>query len=204
MFLPLLASALAAGAIHSTAVESSRGAVASAEVTSEGDSHSLLGLSVDAGVPSGAGASLLVRPLPWLRLHGGVATNAASLGLRGGVSFTPFRSFVTPALTLGAGHFFEGDASGVAATVVVLPSYGDEMLRRVSYDYASAQLGLEFGSQDAFAFFVRGGLAWISSDLHGTGGQVGGSSERITFEASNPTVTATIPSAELGITFYLL
>lgn len=162
------------------------------------------GMSVDAGIPSGLGASAVLRPLPWLRIHGGGATNGAGFGLRGGVGFAPFQWFVTPVLHLQGGYFFEGDARGIASKFIVLPDYGDEALKRLNYTYFNAHLGLEIGSQSGFAFFVRGGPSWISSTVHGLETSLNRNADGIRFTAEDPEISGVIPSAELGFTLYFL
>src|SRR5690349_2181878 len=72
----------------------------------------LLGVMMDAGLPDGANASLVFRPLSWLRAHGGGGHNMVSVGVRGGVTLLPFGS--GPSATIEAGHYFDGDANGLA------------------------------------------------------------------------------------------
>src|SRR5437868_1167806 len=61
----------------------------------------LLGVMVDAGVPDGANASLVFRPLSWLRAHGGGGTNMIGMGVRVGATLLPFGS--GPSATFEAG-----------------------------------------------------------------------------------------------------
>jgi hypothetical protein len=116
------------------------------------------GLLVDGGVPGGAGLAGMFRPWRFLRVEGGLNWNYLSLGLRGGVTVIPFEWGVTPTLHLEGGHFFPGNASrftGSAGAKI--------LLGRVPEDYLSASVGLEFGSQQRFVFFLRMGLCWIRS-----------------------------------------
>jgi len=71
----------------------------------------------------------------------------------------PFEWGLTPTLHLEGGHFFSGDASRFtsdAGTKV--------LLAHVPEDYLSASLGLEFGLQQRFVFFLRMGLCWIRTE----------------------------------------
>ncbi len=192
MFAPLLAAALAAAPAADTQA-----------VRTRPEPASVLGLALDAGLPSGAGVSLLVRPLPWLRLQAGPGTNGAGFGLRGGVTFLPLRSFLTPTLTVEAGHFFEADVSAAAETFGQLPDFGDEMLSTVSYDYASAMLGLEVGSQEGFFGFVRAGAAYVDARFgsYAIEGDDAGAVRSVTGEG--PSIGTLAPSAVLGVGFYL-
>ena len=117
------------------------------------------GLLVDGGVPGGAGLAGTFRPWRFLRVEGGLNLNYVSFGLRGGVTVIPFEWGLTPTLHLEGGHFFSGDASRFtsdAGTKV--------LLAHVPEDYLSASLGLEFGLQQRFVFFLRMGLCWIRTE----------------------------------------
>jgi len=117
------------------------------------------GLLVDGGVPGGAGLAGMFRPWRFLRIEGGLNWNYLSLGLRGGVTVIPFEWGLTPTLHLEGGHFFPGDASRFT------DSAGAKiLLGHVPEDYLSASLGLEFGSQQRFVFFLRMGLCWIRTE----------------------------------------
>lgn len=205
MFAAVFATVWLASAAPTEADSPPAPSVATEKVeTREEEGLPLFGMTVDAGIPSGLGASAVLRPLPWLRLHAGGATNGAGFGIRGGIGFAPFQWFVTPTLQLQAGRFFEGDARGIASKFIVLPDYGDEALKRFHYDYLNAHVGLEIGSQSGFSFFVRGGPSWIRSEVHGLETALNRNADGLRFEAANPTITGVIPSAELGITLYLL
>src|ERR1700690_2945931 len=99
-FSPLLAHSANVDASLSTAVES--GPVARRLPQ--------LGVMADAGLPDGANASLVFRPLRWLRVHGGGGYNMVSAGVRGGATVVPFG--MGPSATLEAGHYFDGNANG--------------------------------------------------------------------------------------------
>jgi len=163
-----------------------RAPVAAAEQRPSSSWYSLsegnhVGLLVDAGVPSGAGVSGTFRPWHFLRLEGGVNWNYLTFGLRGGVTLIPFEWGVTPTLHLEGGHFFPADASRFANDP------GPKLLLgHVADDYLSASLGLEFGSQQRFVFFLRAGLSWIRSEAQNVAQAIA---------AQNPGSTTTVKSA---------
>jgi hypothetical protein len=166
------------------------------------DRAKVLGLSLSAGAPQGFVLSAVARPVPWLRGNVGVAHNILGVGVQGGVTAIPFDWAVAPTLTLELGRFFETDQSDRFGGT--FPDAFDPALRKFGYDFYSAQLGLEFGSQRSFLFFVRGGLAWVRSGLgnvenfHPEGSRPG-----TTVDASNVTLRATVPTANLGFVFYV-
>jgi len=139
------------------------------------------GLLVDGGVPGGAGLAGMFRPWDFLRVEGGLNWNYLSFGLRGGVTVIPFEWGLTPTLHLEGGHFFSGDASRFASG-----GGAKVLLGHVPEDYLSASLGLEFGSQQRFVFFLRAGLCWIRTEARNIAQAVA---------AENPGSTTTIKSA---------
>lgn len=169
----------------------------------EDDPYPLLGASVDAGVPSGIGVSVLARPLPFLRAHGGLGTNGASLGLHVGASLIPVQWIVSPALTLEAGHFFEGEFSGFAGALGFAPEWGDASDIRFGYTYTSALLGLEVGSQRHFNFFLRGGLTYLHMPVDGITEALEGSQKDMRFEAEPATFSGVFPAFEAGIQIFV-
>src|SRR5688572_24712418 len=55
-----------------------------------------LGMALDVGAPDGVGASALLHPLRWLRVHLGATRNTLGFGVRGGSSFIPLELLVSP------------------------------------------------------------------------------------------------------------
>lgn len=199
---PLLAAAVAtAPPPEAPGIEAPPAAV---EERTPSRDHGLLGLSLGLGVPSGAGLSVAFEPLSWLRLHAGTGTNGASLGLHGGVTLRPFVWPVAPTLTLAGGRFFEGNATGLVSRTTPLSPFGESLLERIGYDWASAQLGLEVGWTGGLLFYLRGGVGYLASDVHGLEEALEGVREGIRFEASDPTLRAVLPTAEIGLTLFLL
>src|SRR5690242_19376844 len=62
-----------------------------------------VGAILDDGVPDGATASIVVRPLRSLRIAGGVSHNGVSLGGRGGITWVPLSWWFSPTLSLEIG-----------------------------------------------------------------------------------------------------
>lgn len=167
-------------------------------VTQEGDvagtqSHPFFGVQGDVGLPDGAGASLLIMPLSWLRLHlGGLATLSGS-GMRAGVTLvaTP-RATVRPTLGVEAGYSFSGNASWLPF-IGAMPLLSNA-LQQVSYAWGSAQAGFELGSPH-FSVIIRGGLSYVDLTFAGPRLDVGGAS----LSASSMSLRGIVPSAKVGL-----
>lgn len=161
-----------------------------------------LGFQLDAGAPEGAGLSVLFRPWWWVRFNGGVAYNYIGVGMRGGVSFVPWHWAVTPSLNLDVGHYFSGDASKFVSN----PTPAEQALyKQAAYDFASAQLGLEFGSQRGFSFYLRGGLVYLAASASGAS-VTALASDRIgdwSMTLGEGKLRAVLPCASLGFIFYV-
>src|SRR5688572_30341116 len=110
-----------------------------------GDGHRRFGVMADAGVPDGATASLVVRPIRAIRAHAGVGSNAISTGLRAGVTVVPLSGWFSPSLSVDVGRYPEGDANPLVRRVMGDPTYSSTMLEQVGYDYLNAHVGFELG-----------------------------------------------------------
>jgi len=166
----------------------------------------LLGVMVDAGVPDGANASLVFRPLSRLRAHGGGGTNMIGTGVRVGATLLPFGS--GPSATLEAGHYFDGDANGLARRFAG-STFSSPLLERIGYDYANAHLGLDFGSRRV-VFYIHGGMSYIRATVHNldsvvasTASDNGANGSTEVSVKGDPIVKAWVPSAKLGLIVYL-
>jgi hypothetical protein len=168
-------------------------------VTSEGElagaeaSHPFFGVQGDVGLPDGAGASLLVMPVSWLRLHvGGLATLSGS-GARAGVTLVAFpKSGVRPIVGAEGGYAFQGSATWLPY-LGALPVLS-RALEQVSYGWGSAHVGFELGSPH-FAVVLRGGLSYVDLTFAGPRVDVGGA----TLMASSMTLRGVVPSARVGL-----
>jgi hypothetical protein len=163
----------------------------------------VLGLMVGAGIPDGATASATYRPFSWMRAEAGMSYNMISKGVRAGVSLIPFGS--GPSASLEVGHYFEGNANGIARSISGSGYSDSAVLQRVGYDFANAHLGLDFGMRRV-VFFVHGGMSYIRAEVHNLNEQVPGSGSSggttVTFN-QDPTVRVVTPSAKLGFIFYI-
>jgi hypothetical protein len=204
LLLAAAGSTGAADAVSSTAdavpsTTTSAADARSAPAPARGIRH--FGIGLDAGAPNGLALSLVYRPWHFLRLHGGVAHNAASVGAHGGVSLIPFKFFVTPALTFEGGEFFRG---GSLVDSLGIDPKASDVAKRVTYGYASLHLGLEFGSLRTFTFFIHGGLSRVWGTVDDLSGLLANTFAVEGVTASNATIAMTIPSAKIGFYLYFL
>jgi hypothetical protein len=165
--------------------------------------HTRWGLLLDAGLPDALGASLLFRPLPWLRFNGGVATNTVGFGARAGVGIA-FYFPITPSLNLDVGHFFPTDYRPLFERFGQQVPTGPErlVLQRFGYDFASAMVGLELGSPRHFSFFVRAGLSYWSIRVEATQDILREVTDDASITARPFTLRFTAPAAKLGFLIY--
>ncbi|MCI0573201.1 MAG: autotransporter outer membrane beta-barrel domain-containing protein [Myxococcaceae bacterium] len=165
------------------------------------------GLLLDAGVPDVLGVSLLYRPVPWLRVNAGVASNTVGWAARAGAGVA-FPTFITPSLNVDVGRYFPTDyrpflerLNGGAPAPAV-----DRIFQRFGYDFASAMLGLELGSPQSFAFFVRAGISYWSFRLteeQTTGLLQDGFGDDVPGLSAGPfTLRMTTPAAKVGFLLY--
>ena len=163
----------------------------------------VLGLMVGAGVPDGATGSAVYRPFSWVRGEAGLSYNMISKGVRAGVSLLPFGS--GPSGTLEAGHYFNGNANGIARSIAGAGFHDSAILQSVGYDYVNAHLGLDFGTRRV-VFFLHGGMSYIRATVHNVNEQIAsstGSSNTTVSFSQDPTVRVVTPSAKLGFIFYI-
>jgi hypothetical protein len=202
----IAATALWPAAAHATGeVDTTLSARAAAAVLPE--RLPCLGLMADAGLPDGAGASLVLRPRRWLRAHGGGSYNMISAGFKGGVTLLPFG--MGPSATIEAGHYFDGDANGLARKFAG-QSFQSPLLEKVGYNFANAHLGLDFGYRRV-TFYIHAGMSYVQAKVRNvdaavaSGGDAAGAGSGTTEIAfkQDPVVRAWFPSAKLGIVVYL-
>ncbi|HEY8209002.1 MAG TPA: hypothetical protein VIG99_16035 [Myxococcaceae bacterium] len=172
------------------------------------EQHTQWGIMLDGGIPDGAGAAAIFRPMTWLRLSAGATYNLVAFGVRGGISVVPFYFPFSPSLNLEVGHTFGGDATPILATAfqgtdIEVPD--SPLLKKVAYDYANASLGFEFGIPKTFTIFLRLGVSYIQTVLHGfqevvqqaAAGE--GNPPDTTITAQDPTILLTAPGLKLGL-----
>jgi hypothetical protein len=160
--------------------------------------HRRFGVMADAGVPDGANASLVLRPIRMLRLHAGAGYNMISTGYRAGASFVPLGTWVAPTLNVDIGRYAEGDANPIARTVSGDPTFSSPMLDKVGYDYLNAHVGLELG-RDWATFYVHAGMSRVSGQIRGLEEAAEGD---VTI-SEDPNVTMWAPSARIGLIVYV-
>lgn len=182
------AAALLAALPAARADDGATGAPAAAEDRS-------FGVVVDAGFPDGFGLAAMARPWRVLRVDAGVTYNVLAFGLRGGVTFVAPTGAVAPLLRLEIGHTFAADATGVASWFATLDARERLLLSSVSYDYGSAQVGVEVRASRRTALFFRAGLAYATAPVNGFQAALQTSSAGSTGQAS---VHATAPTASFG------
>ncbi|HVR61679.1 MAG TPA: hypothetical protein VMU50_07250 [Polyangia bacterium] len=199
-------AALADGA--TMPVTGSADTLAATPAATKAESLPAIGLMVDAGLPDGMNGALIYRPTSWLRTHAGGSYNMISTGVRAGVTLIPFGS--GPSLTLEGGHYFDGNANGLARKFAGATYKDNALLERFGYDYANAHLGLEFGSERV-TFYIHGGMSFIRTTVHNVdtviqqqanSSDLGGSDTTVSVK-QDPIIKAWTPSAKLGLIVYL-
>ena len=203
--LALVAAATAFYPLSAWAADVDASLSATAETAPVAHRLPQLGVMADAGLPDGANASLVFRPLRWLRVHGGGGYNMVSAGLRAGATVVPFG--MGPSATLEGGHYFDGNANG-AVQRFAGQSFSSPLLERVGYDYANFHLGLDLGYRRV-TFYIHGGMSYVRAQVHNldsvVSSQAPASDGNGTTEISlkqDPTLRAWFPSAKLGLIFY--
>jgi hypothetical protein len=158
----------------------------------------MFGAMFDIGVPDGTNLSFVYRPIDLARVHAGVGYNGVSPGLRIGGEFLPLGW--GPSLGLAYGHYFEGDASGIAGMFGEVNDDSSKLLENVGYSYFALRAGMEFGG-DRFTFFVRGGMTWLSTTIHELDSLIepdAQSNTTVTLK-EDPVLNAFVPTVQFGM-----
>jgi hypothetical protein len=165
-----------------------------------------VGVMADLGVPDGANGSLVLNPISKIRLAAGGGYNGISRGMRGGITFVPFGTWVTPTLSLEYGNYVEGDANPLAQRISGDPTFHSDALQRIGYSYANAHAGLEFGRK--FIFYIHAGMSRITGSypmtqmsFNDSAGMTSGNTT-VTF-TKDPSVEIYAVSARIGFVLYL-
>jgi hypothetical protein len=201
---PLLAVASAAPFVPLPPPPSGMTAVPASAPARTSRGYRMLGLSLDAGLPNGASATLLYRPLKFLRLGGGFLYNYIGYGALASVSIQP-HYWIAPSLSLEAGHYFDSNALDKVARFTSVSDNVRPLLEQVGYTFVNAQVGLELGAPSTFVFFVRGGLSRVWLGINNAQAAVqassGTSGTQLSYVA-NPSVRLGIPCVKAGFMFY--
>lgn len=153
-----------------------------------------IGAQVDVGAPDGIGASLVVNPGRYLRIHAGGLNNGIGSGVRFGATIVTFpESAFRPIIGVDVGYVFAG-------TGAWLPQLIDDAAIRnaisgVHLAFANGQVGFEAGSKHV-AFTLRAGISYVSMTAANQEVSTGANSS---VTISGIAVTAVIPSARLGV-----
>jgi hypothetical protein len=158
----------------------------------------MFGAMFDLGVPDGTTLSFVYRPIDLARVHAGLSYNGVSPGLRLGGEFLPLGW--GPSLGIAYGHYFEGDANGIAGMFGSIDEDSSKLLENVGYDYFALRAGMEFGG-DRFTFFARGGVSWLRTTIHELGTIIEPEPEsNTTVEVKeDPVLKAFTPTIQLGM-----
>jgi hypothetical protein len=176
-----------------------------AHAPAKSDDSGTIGVMADVGVPDGAVASLVVRPIRALRVEAGIADNVVSPGVRGTVTWIPFATWATPVLSLGYGRYFERDANGIVQQVAGDNSFTSPLLDKVGYDFANARVGIELGRK-YFTFFIHAGVSRVTGQIHNldqVASSQTASDSMVSITATDPKITLWGVSANLGFIVYV-
>jgi len=163
-----------------------------------------IGTMADFGVPDGATASIVYRPIRAVRAHLGLSHNLISLGERAGVTVVPFSWWASPTLSLEYGHYAEGNANPIARAASGDATFSSAVLDRVGYNYSNAHVGLELGRR-WFTFYLHAGVSRITGSVHNLSSETMSASAgttSVTF-SSDPSVRIWTVSARIGFVVYL-
>jgi hypothetical protein len=158
-----------------------------------------LGLMFDLGTLDGGMMSLVYRPLPYLRFHGGGGTNGAGPGVRVGAALQPLRNSGW-SLSLDGGHFFPGNVNGVFAAFAGSDYDDSHLLEHFDYDFVNLQAGWEVERNDLL-FFARAGVGFLWTELPSE--NLGRIRNLSGFVDPDGSVEALLPSLKVGIIGFL-
>ena len=161
------------------------------------------GVGLDVGLPDGLTLSGIYRPIKLVRIELGLGYNALSPGIRLGATLTPIDFWISPSLTVEAGHYFPGNNDSIMHLVVGDTGVAAQTFKDVTYNFANVQVGAEFGSS-RFAGFLHVGYSYVSGTINNfqTHLQAANAGDNGTLTAQDPSVRLTAPSVKLGMIFY--
>jgi hypothetical protein len=161
-----------------------------------------LGATLDIWFPDGLMVGAAYRPWPWLRAQAGAGWNAVSAGIRGGIVLIPFGT--GPSLTLEGGHYFDGNANGIASIIVGAGYENNRAAEQVGYQFANGHLGIDIG-KEYVTFFIHGGISFVHAKIHNSNDALGGQTNHLEGTSTSvtvsgdPTIRAWFPSFKLGL-----
>jgi hypothetical protein len=158
-----------------------------------------LGLMFDLGTMDGAMMSLVYRPLPWIRFHGGGGTIGVAPGVRVGTVVSPFQNSGW-SFSLDGGHFFPGDVNGLFAAFAGSDYDDSHLLEHFDYDFVNLQAGWEV-ERGGLLFFARGGVGLLWTQLPTE--NLARIRNLSSFVDADGSVEAVLPSLKVGIIGFL-
>lgn len=114
--------------------------------------HRYVGIQGDVGFVDGVGAGIVVSPyFKWLKTTLSYTNNIISSGGRAGITLDPLDKFISPTFTTEFGFTDKFNGSDIFKT----------KLPDTNYRYLNFQPGFDFGKQNGFRFFLRGGFTHL-------------------------------------------
>jgi hypothetical protein len=209
---PAAAELSATAGKDASALETTRGAVP-APVAAPSPAPSVLsapeeaprrlpgwGVSLGAGFPDFASASLMYRPWDFLRLSAGPAWNSVGWAIQGGVAIAPWNWALTPVLAVEGGRFFRSNYSRLLKDDDEDAADVKPLLERVDFSYVATDLGVDIGSPRGFAVSLRFGLSFVWLGLNGSATSRDDDGTSVTLR--DPKLEATLPSAKLRLQYW--
>jgi hypothetical protein len=160
------------------------------------------GAMMDAGAPEGLGASVLMRPWRWVRVHAGAAKNSLGFGVRGGLSFTPLELFISPTLDFEGSHYFNADYDELLTQLRGEPTTTATGIRDMGYSSVSTRLGLEFSPSRYVTLFGGVGLSWWFIRVDDVKSFIRDAEENSDITAEPLDLRLTSPALKLGLIVY--
>jgi hypothetical protein len=123
----------------------------------------MFGFGTDVGMPDGLLLGLVLSPLDWLRLHGSVGSNSASLAYRGGLSILPVGW--GPSFNAEVGHCELAPTTSLLRTFFSVSRWMQPYVQQLGYTYVNAHLGFDY-PVGRMTLFVHGGYTYLMGTIH--------------------------------------
>ncbi|HYO53474.1 hypothetical protein [Archangium sp.] len=160
------------------------------------------GVRLVAGAPEGVGAAALLHPRRWLRAHVGATRNTLGFGVRGGLSFIPFELFISPALELEYGYYFNADYDKLLTQLHGQPTSATTGIRHVGYHQVGGSLGLEFSPSRYVTLFGGVGISYWFIKVDDAKSFIREAEEEPELTARPLNLGLSSPVAKLGLLIY--